>query len=118
MKTQELIKILVKYLKKALSSSKKFHELIFDDNKNTYKVNSAIAHLNQAHNYIHIANSLYLQHSEPGECSEFETTIHKFDVFNNEFLSSYSTNHSLQWTDIEFSNFEEECNNFLEIFGS
>ncbi|KHS56200.1 hypothetical protein QX51_15365 [Terrisporobacter othiniensis] len=108
--------MLVKYLKKALYSSREFHTLIFDDNENTYKVNSAIAHLNQAHTYIHIANSLYIQHSEPGECSEFETAIHQFDVFNKEFLSSYSTNHSLQWTDIEFRKFEEDCNNFLEIF--
>lgn len=117
-KTKEILSF---YTKKASYSTMKFHELIFDDevnfskNINVKKLNSALLHLNQGLTYINLANLHYLQYCETGECTEFEDTVYKFNVLNNEFLTSYSTNHSLQWTDIEYNAFKESCDDFLSI---
>lgn len=112
-KVKEILKV---YLEKALYSSTKFDELIFADDKTDATMHCAVMHLNQAHTCINIANLQYLQYSEPGECLDFEEVIHKFNVFNSEFLRSYSTNHSLQWTNIEFEAFKEACQHYLNEY--
>lgn len=109
-KIREILKI---YLKKALYSSDKFIKLIFSDDKTDYEIQSAITHLNQAFTCIQLANIQYLTYCENGECNDFEEVVQAFNVFNHEFLSSYSTNHDLQWTSIEYYKFKEECENFL-----
>lgn len=112
-KIKDILKI---YLEKSLYSSKEFNELIFADEKSDNKVLSAITHLNQANTYVNLANIQYLQYCESGECTDFEDVVNKFNVFNNEFLSSYSTNHSLQWTNIEYIQFKEACQHYLSEY--
>lgn len=94
----------------AISNTKKFHTLVLDhtiESQADYKINSAILYLSEAYSLINTANILYLTNCEQGECKEFETLVHTFKVLNTEFLNSYSTNHSLQWTDIEYTAFIE-----------
>ena len=62
------------------------HKEIFRDNPN---ISIALAYLNSATSYFASAEALYYSN-------------HCFSVFEKEFLDNVRTNHSYQWTDIEF----------------
>lgn len=119
-KAQQTVKT---YLTKCLSLSHKAHDCLFqasdlefEDNKALAQIKreSSLAYLSQAYTCAQLSNYAYLQViEEHGEWQEFESVFHKFEVFNKEFLSSYSISHSPQWTDIEFNSFKELCEDFL-----
>lgn len=102
-------------LKKGLYLTAKFHELLFDHELSKsadYKIHTATLCLSEAFSCINSANMLYLSNCEDGECQEFESLVHKFNVFNDEFINSYSTNHSLQWTNLTYNEFLDSCKTY------
>ena len=120
MEITKLLDILKSELSQAFLYTENFHSNIFKytlDSHDEVHLHVALLYLSQAFTCINSAKLIYTQYSEPGECSEFEDVIHRFKVLNNEFLASYSTNHSLQWTDIEYNNFVKSYETFKQIFG-
>lgn len=115
MKFERFKFILDKQLKKSLDLTIEFHKILFDHELNKradHKIHTAILCLSEAFSCINSAHILYLSNCEEGECLEFENLVHKFNVLNREFINSYSTNHSLQWTDIEYNSFMDSCSNY------
>lgn len=87
-------------------------ENIFSENS-TQKVPVALAYLTEAHTYFANAEIYLFENSSVlGERAEFDDLIHRFSVFNKELLNNACTDHSHQWTDIEFRNF---VNSFKEV---
>lgn len=106
-KKQILADLFIKGLISAHYAHKTIFESIYsDDQKPPLAV--ALAYLTEAHNLFTTAETFY-KDNEPifGERSEISETIHKFQVFNKELLTNVRTEHSHQWTDIEFRAFVE-----------
>lgn len=75
------------------------HKEIFRDNPN---ISIALAYLNSATSYFVSAEALYYSNPETYENIFLTDVFHCFSVFEKEFLDNVRTNHSYQWTDIEF----------------
>lgn len=89
----------------AYFDSKKAHDLIFTYNKD--KQIAALAYLNKAAARMSAAESLYYSHYDILCHNDIEGVFNAFDIFSNELIENYSTDHSHQWTDIEFLKFQE-----------
>ncbi|TYS10739.1 hypothetical protein FZC70_05470 [Bacillus subtilis] len=96
---------------KTLKNSGVVSKLKISDDR---RITIALAHLNQANTFITASQTVY-QLETPGESQEIERFFHQFNEFNNELLDSISTNHSDQWTGIEFSELVETYNELPEI---
>ncbi|PHV69230.1 hypothetical protein CS063_16955 [Sporanaerobium hydrogeniformans] len=51
--------------------------------------------------------SVYVCNYDKLENTMVESLIHQFDVFCNELITNFCTNHSHQWTDLEFDRLKE-----------
>lgn len=90
----------------AYFDAKEAHSLIFKEELR--KQIGALAYLNKAVAGIMAAKSLYFSNFDILAHNDIEDVFNAFDTFSNEILSNFSTDHSHQWTDIEFSNFVKE----------
>lgn len=86
----------------AMCDASMAHELIFKD-----KESVAIAYLNSAIANFSALKALYYAKYDLFARPEFDKVFIKFDVFRREMLNNIRTNHSHQWTDIEFRNFKD-----------
>ena len=86
------------------------HKLLFkselDDEKEFDKQKDlmcALTYLNQAHaSFTNAYTFIALNDELLGGRQEFDNILHQFTEFNTEFLNNVRTNHSHQWSDIEF----------------
>ena len=104
MDTLELIDIFKKYVRLSFRDAHYAHDCIFDDN---CSVEVALAYLNKAIAEHCSCDSLYYAQYECLARGEYEDYSHQFDVFANELLNNVRTNHSHQWTSIEFERLKE-----------
>lgn len=90
-----------------------FQTEIDDDlSKKITDLTCALAYLTEAHSLYCDAETFLKDNIETlGDRSEFTSLIHKFKVYNREVLNNVRTNHSHQWSDIEFRSFADS---FLE----
>lgn len=96
----EIIDILKQNTFYGMEHSKSANDQIFSDSEN--KVLKAIAELNLATHYFAVAKSIYFSnYSELGR-HEIDEVFRKFDVYVEEITRNICTNHSHQWSDIEF----------------
>lgn len=100
----------------------KAYETIFSidfDEKEPRKqelISCSLAFLTQA--YTDFQNIRILTLLENEERDEFECCYNKFITFKKEMMNNVKTNHSHQWTDIEFLEFAKafkDVNNLLNI---
>lgn len=90
-------------IKRAMADAKYAHDLIFDEKKFT----AALAYLNSSIAKFSAAEALcYAQYDELN-CSDIDAVFHQFQVFSNEMLRNIRTDHSHQWTDIEYQRLVE-----------
>lgn len=88
----------------SMFSAQKAHDCVFKSNISVFV---ATSYLNKSISYMTSAESLYYSRYDILECHEFEEISHQFDVFSSEFLENVETDHSHQWTDIEFNRLKE-----------
>ena len=94
---------LILAIRRGYNHSRKAHDLII---KEDVEISIALAYLNSA---ISSMNSAMVLHACMNDkLRDFEEIHHKFNVFSKEFLNSCATEHSHQWTDFEFLEFEKE----------
>lgn len=75
------------------------------DNDQTKNLNlmCSLAYLTEAHTLFTTAKIFISENKDTLGCYlEFDNFIHQFFVFNKEVLDNIRTNHSHQWSDIEF----------------
>ncbi|WP_231578610.1 MULTISPECIES: hypothetical protein [Geobacillus] len=111
------LKTIAFFISEGFHASRLCHELIFAENRKD-NVNLALTFLNQANTFITSAKTLYAQLSSEGENQELETFFHQFMVFNNEVLTNVRTNHSHQWSDIEFKQLEESFDSLTDLLNA
>lgn len=80
------------------------HEMLFKDYTEREKfIPITLGYLTEAHSYFVNAKTLYESKPEIyGEYEEISSVLHQFFVFNDELMTNIRTNHSHQWSDIEF----------------
>lgn len=105
---QEALKQLILSGYLAARSANKY---IFEDNDG-----AALAYLSQSRSYFLSAKTLYTLDLDLGHV-EFEDLFDKFQIFDDELLSNFATNHSHQWTDIEFNALLDALNSLNGLFG-
>lgn len=107
----------IEYLKQtishALSISSQGHEILFKDSHNKQNELIAAVYINKAISLISTAKAIYISNIEKLERTEVEDIFNSFDVFESEFLTNLSTDHSHQWTDIEFLKFKDSVESFI-----
>ncbi|CAI3504957.1 hypothetical protein CIRMBP1315_02078 [Enterococcus cecorum] len=111
-KFEEKLNILRTLFNDALDYAELSHSSLFEADFLTNE-KLAFSKLIAATTYLAEANSLFTQAKvflsdnidELGEPEEFLDTIFRFNVYNNEVLDNIRTNHSHQYSDIEFRNF-------------
>lgn len=105
-KKQTLSDLLIDGFNNAIYSHKLLFKSELDDEKEFDKQNDlmcALTYLNQAHTCFTNAYTFIALNDELlGGRQEFEKLLNQFTIFNTEFLTNVRTNHSHQWSDIEF----------------
>ena len=98
-------------LRNAMFYAQKAHDFVFDDSCENYV---AGLYLNIAASKFSSAEAMYYSRIVILERGEAEEIFRLFDVFMNEFLTNIRTDHSHQWTDIEFERLKDafDCSAF------
>ena len=93
----EQIEQLKKFVKKSFNDADKSHKCILNES-----IPSALAYLNKGLSELSTAESFYYCNYENLMRNEFEDYVLQFNEFANEMIECVDTDHSHQWTDIEF----------------
>lgn len=103
---------------KVLSPAKYSHEIIFDDSDTLYEEKNkelmAGLFVNQATSYANTAKLYYLSFPDY-ERSEFDNFFNKFEIYKNEILTNIRTDHSHQWTDINYREFAKSTQTLADL---
>lgn len=90
-----------KFSKNAMRYAEKSHDVLFN-NEGAYKIPCVIGYLNAANSNILTARSIYELIFNEGRSSDLENFFHQFETYHDEVMSNIETNHSHQWSDIEY----------------
>lgn len=110
-KRNYLIEKLSKLVNLAYHSAKYAHKYALSENE--YSIQASLSYATRSSAFISSAEALYHSNFELLEGYEFDNLFLHFDIFISELLDAYATNHSFQWTDIEFNNLEETYKNSI-----
>ncbi|MGN9161242.1 hypothetical protein [Clostridium sulfidigenes] len=115
--SQSRISYIKSSIKRSYFACYSANEILFDDKELSNASNEikAAAYINQAISIIESCKALYYSRIEELENAEVEHIFNKFDNLSNEFLNNFSTFHSHQWSNIEFENFKDAVNAFIEL---
>lgn len=94
-----LIEKLTNMIKLSLLTAKKSHDIIITESPDSVV---ALAYLSKATSIMKSAEALYYARFDVLARNEVEDIFTQFEVFSSEILDNVETNHSHQWTDIEF----------------
>ena len=108
MSTFELINVLKNFVRSSFHDARHAHDCIFDKN---CPVEVALAYLNKAIAEHCCCDSLYYAQYDQLVRGEYEEYSNQFSVFAEELLNNVRTNHSHQWTDIEFEKLKDIYDN-------
>ena len=100
----ELIEEFKRFVASAMRYAINSHETLFNDKCD---ISVSLAYLNAAISRFSSAEALYYAQFEALQRGEAEDLFHQFSVYANEFLNNVKTNHSHQWTDIEFNKLQD-----------
>ena len=99
-----LIEKLKSLIQRAMIYAQHSHDFIFDENTDD---SIAVSYLNIAASKFAAAESLYYSRIDVLKRNEAEQLFYLFDAYMRELLTNYRTNHSHQWTDIEYNRLRE-----------
>lgn len=91
--------------------SAKAHDLIITSNK-TVQI-GALAYINLAAYQISSAKSIYYSNYDILCHEDIDNLFLAFEVFAETTIDNFSTDHSHQWSDIEFENFKSALQNSI-----
>ena len=112
--TLQQIEFIKKTISEALETSRTCNNILFKNSID--KTNELIAstYLNKAISLISSVKSVYYSNIAELENSQVEGILFQFNIYSSEFLKNLSTDHSHQWTSIEFERLEELVNSFIQ----
>lgn len=112
MNLREQIKIIIR---NSYYSSRDGHDILFEDQYSNSNQNKAAALINKSVSLMSSAKAIYYSNYEDLNHIKIETIFNKFDIFESEFFTNYSTDHSHQWSDIEFREFKKVVTSFIDV---
>lgn len=86
-------------------NAKEAHDAIFDERK-PIEISVVIGYLAISNSYINAARAVYICREELNRY-ELDEFFNKFRTFSDEVMTNIRTNHSHQWSSIEFEAFKE-----------
>lgn len=98
---------------KAFTNAKHAHDEIFKENPREHVITG---HLSIACSYLNSARSIYVCNLDTFERSDIDNFFHQFDVFIKEVMTNIRTDHSHQWSNIEFENLSEKYEVIKDLF--
>lgn len=107
LKSSDITENLTVLIKDAAIASVHAHSILFkefDDSRNEI---IAALYINKAISIMSAAKAVYICNIEKIENQEVEEIFNRFDVFESELLTNIATNHSHQWSDIEFNRYKD-----------
>ena len=104
----EIIETFKHFVASAMQYAIKSHDILF---KKECEISIPLAYLNAAISRFSSAEALYYAQFKILQRGEAEDLFYQFGVYTDEFLQNVETDHSHQWTDIEF-------NKLYDIFDS
>jgi len=96
-------------------SVQKAHEILFEEYNNRENEMIAAFFINKALSLMAAAKAIYYSNLQDLEKTELEDIFEQFSILESEFSSNYLTNHSHQWTDLEYQKFKEYIESFIEV---
>lgn len=111
----EQIDFIKKSIRSAYNESKTAHDILFKNYRNEHDEVIASIFINKAISIMSACKAVYYSNISNLENNEVESIFHKFDTYENEFLENIRTQHSHQWTDIEFESYKDTLSNFINI---
>lgn len=100
-------------IRQAMIYAQYSHESIFDESVND---SVAVSYLNVAASKFAASEALYYSQFAVLERDEAEEIFHLFDSYMSELLTNQKTEHSHQWTDIEFNRLKETFDSSVFAF--
>lgn len=112
---EKQLEFITNTLKQAYLAAKTCHDLVFKDGERHIQDFKASIYLSQAVSLMSSCKSVYYSNFEFLANNELEDIFFRFDVFVREISNNISTDHSHQWTDIEFESYKNTLNGFANI---
>lgn len=102
-------------IREAYRLSVKANEVLARDTRSDRNQTNALLTINQAFSVMQAARAVYVSNHATLENLGFETVMYKFGVFANEALTNLLTDHSHQWTFLEFDVYESAVKDFIDL---
>lgn len=121
METTDYTQIQIEYIKKSIKNCyytcNRANNILFrtDSNSNSTNEVVAISYLNKAISIMESCKAVYFACINELENITVESIFNTFETYTNEMLNNYSTNHSHQWTDIEFNHFKDAVDLLIDL---
>ncbi|UZT82851.1 hypothetical protein [Caproicibacterium sp. BJN0003] len=103
----QIIESFKQLVRSAVLYAKQADDYAMPDNTN---LPAAIAYLQRASSKMSAAEALYWAQHEILMRNEAEIIFKQFDAFADELVHDYATDHSQQWTDIQFNKLMDAVN--------
>ena len=106
-----LMKKLTNLVRLAYHSANYAHKYALSEND--YSRQASLAYATRASAFITSAEVMYYCNFEINQRYDFDNLFLAFDTFISELLDAYATDHSVQWTGIEFDALEQLYQNSI-----
>jgi hypothetical protein len=103
-----LIENLKRLIRTGYLYAKQAHDAVFDEHVGEL---AGVAYLQRASSKFSAAESLYYSRYDAVARDEAEEILTQFDSFADELIEDFATDHSQQWTDIEFNRLTDTLEN-------
>jgi len=112
-RTARLIELIEKRLALAFFESRRCMRTLFRDTDSFENEQKALIYLNRAARHMDLAFSIYQNNLEEIEHYAINLIFDAFDIFYNEVTENVATNHSHQWSDIQYRRYKETLNDLV-----
>ena len=102
-----------KLIKEALSSSTQAKELLLEDIDSKDNETLAALLVGNALSSINTAQAIYVSNIKSLDRHELEEIFERFNEFQSEFFENITSDHSHQWTFIEYDAFKDSVEVFI-----
>lgn len=93
--------------------SKKASEILYEDPTGFKSQVRASTLINKAISYMSAVRAIYYSNIEILDHDDVDEVLAKFSIFEEEFITCFSTDHNQQWTSGDFERYEETFLNSL-----
>lgn len=115
--SQTKIEYIKNSIKKCHLEASTSNEILFRDSQHTNAANEiiAISYLNKSIAIMESCKAVYFSCIEELENSTVEHIFERFEIYSNEVLNNFACDHSHQWSNLEFHQFQDAVSLLVDI---